>query len=425
MNNPLFTDKKDKNLETISQSRSLSKSTATQESNNDPALSYVRQKISNLFATEPKAQIAMQEAEIIQPRSKHQQFMYDLSQSGKSIVEIQTAWHNYYFSLPDEEKHEVWREFYESNARLQTTHDQKLNTQSNVPASMTSAQTSAKATAPQSRAGYIERLRFGLPINTDLRTVGLVKQQIIQRLANRPKVSIKQNLKSLVFGLSLAVVVIFIALFSFFNQIIITPFIQPGRHITALPLIINASTAGSYTSPEVIIPKINVEIPVDYSLTTDDESVIEDALENGVVHYPSTVLPGQDGNAAYFGHSSNNILNPGKYKFAFVLLHELVSGDTFYLTYSGQVYIYQVISRQIVSPSDVAVLGDVSGQSATATLITCDPPGTSLHRLVVIGKQISPDPNANTTATAQAVAQPKELASNGPSLWSRLWHDVF
>ena len=367
----------------------------------------------------------MQESEVVRPRSKHQQYMYDLSQSGKSIVEIQTAWHNYYFSLPDEEKHQVWREFYESHAQLQTEHARKLDSQPGLPASMTPVQTVPKADVSRSIAGRIERLRFGLPINSDSRTVEIVKKQIIQRLTNRPKVSVKQNFKSLVFGLSLGALVIFILLFSFFNQIIITPFIQPSRNITALPLIINASTAGSYTSPEVIIPKINVEIPVDYTLSTDNESVIESALENGVIHYPSTELPGQDGNAAFFGHSSNNIFNPGKYKFAFVLLHELVNGDTFYLTYSGQVYIYQVVSHQIVSPNDVAVLGSVSGQTATATLITCDPPGTSINRLVVVGKQISPDPNSNTAATAHIIAQPAELASNGPSLWSRLWHDIF
>jgi len=327
--------------------------------------------------------------------------------------------------LPDEEKHQVWREFYESHAQLQTTHAQKLNTQPDLPASMTPVQPTPKTAASRSTAGRIERLRFGLPINSDSRTVELVKKQIIQRLTNRPRVSVKQNLKSLVFGLSLGILVIFIVLFSFFNQLIITPFIQPSRHITALPLIINASTAGLYTSPEVIIPKINVEIPVDYSLATDNESVIENALENGVIHYPSTVLPGQDGNTAFFGHSSNNIFNPGKYKFAFVLLHELVNGDTFYLTYNSQVYIYQVVSHQIVSPTDVAVLGSVPGQTATATLITCDPPGTSINRLVVVGKQINPDINTNTAATAIAIAQPTELASNGPSLWSRLWHDIF
>jgi LPXTG-site transpeptidase (sortase) family protein len=175
------------------------------------------------------------------------------------------------------------------------------------------------------------------------------------------------------------------------------------------------------SSSQVIIPKINVQIPVDYSVSTTDEATIENNLEAGVVHYPTTALPGQNGNAAFFGHSSNNIFNPGKYKFAFVLLHTLVNGDTFYLTYNHTVYIYKVISTSVVSPNDIAVLGPVSGQTATATLITCDPPGTSINRLVVVGQQISPNPNTNTSAVATTVASttPTSLPGNGPSLWAR------
>ena len=140
------------------------------------------------------------------------------------------------------------------------------------------------------------------------------------------------------------------------------------------------------------------------------------------MHYPSTTLPGQTGNAAFFGHSSNNIFNKGKYKFAFVLLHTLVPGDTFYLAYNGKMYVYQVISRNIVDPSDVSVLNPVPGQTSTATLITCDPPGTSLHRLIVVGKQISPDPSGNTQAVATSAvtpAAPSSLPGNGPTLWGR------
>jgi LPXTG-site transpeptidase (sortase) family protein len=146
-------------------------------------------------------------------------------------------------------------------------------------------------------------------------------------------------------------------------------------------------------------------------------------------------MPGQTGNTAFFGHSSNNIFNKGKYKFAFVLLHTLVNGDTFYLTYNSKVYVYKVISHTIVDPSDVGVLGPVSGQTATATLITCDPPGTSLHRLIVVGQQISPDPSGNTAAPAPAsgasgtsgspgattasATAPTTLPGNGPTLWTR------
>jgi len=186
--------------------------------------------------------------------------------------------------------------------------------------------------------------------------------------------------------------VLVIFLFSFFNEVIIAPFIQPSRVAAATPIIVDANTVAPSANPEVIIPKINVEIPVSYSQTSTNESAIETALEDGIVHYPTTVKPGELGNAAFFGHSSNNIFNKGKYKFAFVLLHTLVPGDTFYLTANSKVYVYKVITKTIVPPTEVGVLGPVPGQTATATLITCDPPGTSANRLIVVGQQISPGP---------------------------------
>jgi LPXTG-site transpeptidase (sortase) family protein len=237
------------------------------------------------------------------------------------------------------------------------------------------------------------------------------------------KLETKHHVQSLLFGLGLGMIVIIIFLFGFFNEVIISPFIQPSRATAATPLIVSSTSIAPTASPEVIIPKINVEIPTDYSGTSTNEADIENDLENGVVHYPSTAVPGQTGNAAFFGHSSNNIFNKGKYKFAFVLLHTLVQGDTFYLTYNGKVYVYKVISRTIVDPSEVGVLGPVPGQTATATLITCDPPGTSLHRLVVVGQQISPDPSGNAKAASPDTTggtAPAALPGNGPTLWGRL-----
>jgi hypothetical protein len=104
-----------------------------------------------------------------------------------------------------------------------------------------------------------------------------------------------------------------------------------------------------------------------------------------------------------------------------VLLHTLVDGDTFYLTENGKIYVYKVISHTVVSPSDVGVLGPVAGQTATATLITCDPPGTSINRLIVVGQQISPDPSGNTQGVSEASATtlPTQLPGNGQTLWGR------
>ncbi|HSX46743.1 MAG TPA: sortase, partial [Patescibacteria group bacterium] len=145
--------------------------------------------------------------------------------------------------------------------------------------------------------------------------------------------------------------------------------------------------------------------------------------ERGVVHYATTPNPGELGNGAIFGHSSNNILNKGKYKFAFVLLKRLEVGDTFMLQKDGKRYVYRVFDKKVVKPSEVDVLNHDYGKPATFSLITCDPPGTSLNRLVVTGEQITPDPATNVKSSATPSSQkPTILPSNSESLWHRLVH---
>lgn len=389
----------------------------------DAAANVIRQKLDKLYTAEPDAMQEIAEAEIVRPRSKHEQFMHELSQSGKSLADIQTEWHVYYAALPDHEKHEVWQEFYDSSAKTSqyfVQAPQQLQTAAlplPTPTPATEAPQPTVVTTP------------AVPLQLERRSRATIKKKIVNTVSANGTLKAKHHLQSLLFGLSTGSLVLFIFLFGFFNEVLIAPFIQPSRHVSATPLILNTDGVAPTPNPEVIIPKINVELPVDFTQTSTNEATIENALESGVVHYPTTVMPGQDGNTAFFGHSSNNIFNKGKYKFAFVLLHELVPGDTFYITDHSKVYVYKVITKDIVDPSDVAVLGPVAGQTATATLITCDPPGTSLHRLIIVGQQVSPDPSTNGAAPAAAAtpvaAAPTTLPGNGPTLFSRLWHDVF
>lgn len=397
----------------------------------EAAANLIRRKLERIYADEPDAEEEIEEVELIKPDSKHQKFMHELANSGKSLAEIQTAWHHYYVTLPDEEKHEVWREFYASNKAVSKYHKQTKKTPPREDAKEETRE-SGKAIVgkpePKMLAVHPAPKKKPAPKLKDARSAREVKQAVLHHVTAGGKLKAKHHVQSLLFGLGLGFLVLFIFLFGFFNEFFIAPFIQPSRNASATPLILNTNSVSPTATPEVIIPKINVEIPVDYTQTSTDESVIEDALESGIVHYPTTVMPGQNGNTAFFGHSSNNIFNKGKYKFAFVLLHTLVPGDTFYLTYNGKVYVYKVISKTVVPPTDVGVLGPVAGQTATATLITCDPPGTSLNRLVVVGQQVSPDPSGNTTSTsvpAQTSPTPAALPGNGPTLWSRLWHSIF
>jgi len=403
------------------------------------AANLIRNKLTSLYADEPDAKTEAREAaEINHGRSKHQQFIYQLSNSGKSMADIQTAWHNYYASLPDEQKHEVWQEFYASNnqsshfAQAQQPTPQAVTGPVTVVSLPEPVPEPAKAAKPlvepyiaESRLSHAaehlkSKTRRPPRHSNQPRTVAELKQQLLGNVKPRRKLKARQHLQSLMFGLGMGALVVLFLLFGFFNERFIAPFVTPSKHVSATPIIIDPNSAAVGPNPEVIIPKINVEIPVIYNQTSIDEAAMETSLEQGVVHYATTPYPGEMGNTVIFGHSSNNIFNPGKYKFAFVLLSHLDNGDLFYLTRNGKEYVYQVYKKEIVDPTDVSVLNPTD-KPATATLITCDPPGTSIHRLVVIGEQISPSPTVNTASTAITSSQhPTILPSNSPSLWSRV-----
>ncbi len=353
----------------------------------DLAAEVIRKKLEKIYSKEPSARVEKQEvAHLGHKPSKHQAFMQQLNASGKSLPEIQTAWHNYYTALPDEEKHAVWEEFYKE---------------------------SAKAKEAQAHATSKPRAKPSQP-----RTTAQVKKQLLSQVSAQGKLTKKHHVQSLLFGLGIGSIAVLILLFGFFNERIIAPFITPSKAVSDTPIIVDNAAAVS-GEPKVIIPKINVEIPVVYNVDNIQEDTIQAALEHGVVHYPTTPNPGQVGNVAIFGHSSNNILNKGQYKFAFVLLNRLQEGDTFMLTKDGKRYVYKVYKKHVVKPDDISVLGPQEKPS-TATLITCDPPGTSINRLVVVGEQISPDPVNNGASTAIQAPAPSTVPGNSPTLWNRL-----
>lgn len=315
-----------------------------------------------------------------------------------SAADKQKIWREYYAGLSDAGKLKVWQEYHDRHRGLVTPG------QAPGQVIITSA-----PLQPPEHPGDAVVAQLTAPSNAAF--------------------TVKGQLRSVAIGLGSGAVVVLLFMFTLFNEAVITPFIQPSQKVTQAPPV-DAAGVPIDPEPRVRIPEINVDIPVIYGLVTTDAKQFELALDQGVVHYPTTALPGQAGNAAFFGHSSNNIFNPGKYKFAFILLHELAAGDTFHLTYNSTLYTYEVISRKVVRPSEVGVLGDVEGQTSTATLITCDPPGTSNNRLVVVGKQVSPAPAGNDTPVIAnpEVTEPPSLESlpgNGPGLLHRLYRSVF
>ncbi len=370
------------------------KNTTTDPYGAQQAVDLARAKIQNFHQPDLQSSPAPYLTSPSSPSvSKHQQYMQQLSNSGKPIAEIQTAWYQYYENLSDIEKNEVWQEFYAASGKNQNNGPLYADTGRQQPGVPTS-NGNPDAQAMQNRA------------------------EISRKTTN------KQKLQSLAFGLGMGGLVTIILLFGFFNERFIAPFITPSRAVSSTPIIADPLSTKAGPDPEIIIPKINVEIPVVYKVPFNPdadkyEKAIQAGLEKGVVHYSTTQQPGENGNVVIVGHSSNNIFNKGKYKFAFVLLNKLEKGDLFYLTKNRKRYVYRVYEKKIVKPSDTSVLGTTS-KVAAATLITCDPPGTSLNRLVVNGEQISPNPESNSVSEEDTVKQPKILPGNAPSLWNRI-----
>ncbi len=145
----------------------------------------------------------------------------------------------------------------------------------------------------------------------------------------------------------------------------------------------------------IIIPRIDQNIPIanvsSESLIKHDWEALEDemqeALRDGVVHYPGTSFPGQTGNVVITGHSSYFPWDPGRFKDVFALLHDVVVGDRLVIYYQQDKYLYEVMGKDIVMPKDIDVLKQTPNEQLT--LITCTPIGTNLKRLIVTAKPIA------------------------------------
>ena len=148
------------------------------------------------------------------------------------------------------------------------------------------------------------------------------------------------------------------------------------------------------TDMRIIIPRINQNVPV-IGVKNDNlvarkwedlEADIQNSLKNGVVHYPGTALPGDNGNVVLTGHSSYYAWDPGRFKDVFALLHDVKMDDKIVIYFSQKKFIYQVSGIKVVYPKDVDVLGPLDHEQLT--LITCTPIGTNLKRLIVTAKLI-------------------------------------
>lgn len=138
----------------------------------------------------------------------------------------------------------------------------------------------------------------------------------------------------------------------------------------------------------IVVPKIGANARILPNIDASDEATYLAALKKGVAQVSGTAFPGEGGHIFLFAHSTDYFWNVGTYNAVFYLLYKLEANDEVNLFYKGQRYVYRVIGRKIVDPSEVVYLTRKTNKEFL-TLQTCWPPGTTLKRLLVFAVRVA------------------------------------
>ena len=151
-------------------------------------------------------------------------------------------------------------------------------------------------------------------------------------------------------------------------------------------------TAEFISSPEYGVETYSISIP---ALDIEDAQVIIGGvnLEEGLIQYPGTSIPGQPGSPVIFGHSilrrfyAPQKSNPDRYVSIFSTIMTLDNGEEITVDYDGITYTYKVKEKVVVKPEDVFILQQQLN-TRELKLVTCFPEGTYLERGIVIAELV-------------------------------------
>jgi sortase A len=138
----------------------------------------------------------------------------------------------------------------------------------------------------------------------------------------------------------------------------------------------------------IVVPKIGANARIISNVDASDEKIYLDALNKGVAQVMGTAFPGEGRHIFLFAHSTDYFWNVGTYNAIFYLLNKLEPKDEVNLFYKGQRYVYKVVDKKIVDPSQVEYLTRKTNREFL-TLQTCWPTGTTLKRLLVFAVRVA------------------------------------
>ncbi|MFZ2125061.1 MAG: sortase [Candidatus Saccharimonadales bacterium] len=317
--------------------------------------------------------------------------------------------------------HSAWQDYY------QKYYESYYNHHLNLAKQQIEVKAGVESDKPTERKAYFsEKNTLTVQEMADQQNTDEIVFDLRQKLLSKISGSTQKIRKSRHFVPILSgLFAVFVLVFMQYNQLLVAnvvAYVSPGN-IDPQNIIVDPAVNVKVTSdPKLIIPRINVDVPVIYNVGSDYASQMA-AMQDGVAHFSipgADAHPGEIGNAVIAGHSSNDLFDGGDYKFIFAQLEKLAVGDTIYANYKSTRYTYVITKKQVVGPSDVSKLVYKTTQPML-TLVTCTPLGTSLNRLLITAKQISPDPSKSTTPASTSAKKTTSIPGNSPTLIERLF----
>jgi len=131
----------------------------------------------------------------------------------------------------------------------------------------------------------------------------------------------------------------------------------------------------------ISIPKIGIEAPLVFPESQDNE-ILTEALNSGVVYYPLSAEPGQDGQTILLGHSAPAGWPKIRYDWVFSDLNKLETNDEVYVFYRNCQYNFKVSAKLFLERGEEIPENDPE-LGPTLLLISCWPPGKDIRRIAV------------------------------------------
>ena len=362
-----------------------------------------------------------------EPQNPHQAVLESLLNSGLPADKIEQEWQTYYQALPDGDKHHLWQTLHGPIDEPQAPDPEPEPEPELILSSPSEPARGAVGLRQQAQRSFGEfSRRFHRGWQKSWQTPESIKHSRRQVIA--------YNLKTVLVATVVGLGVYSLFQFTVWNENHLQPYLRPQANAAQAQVIVTPGATLVDPAPRLYIPKLAIELNVDYEVprrqaeeSFDDlNKRFQGALTNAVVHYPTSSLPGEGSNVVIMGHSGGNFFSEGNpnYKFAFSRLRDLTTGDLIVANYGSRQYVYKVYESRVVLPSAVEVLRQAPKPNSI-TLITCDPPGNNIKRLVVWAEQISPIPSDQSTGGQlidldQLTGDGAVLPGNSPSLFESL-----